>query len=253
MQQNFTQCPKCGHKLPEAQPADSSCPSCGIFFFKWVLSKQAEKRVEDEEEDEPIEKRESWLSELFQPLDKLDEVSFYGRCAVLLGLAIWSWFLIGYDYRIGEINQSFMHNILLPIHEAGHVIFRILGDFMMILGGSFLQILLPFGICVAFIVMRRDNFAAAACFWWTSVSLVDLSPYIYDALHPQLTLIDGSTGDESGIHDWINIFRTFNMLEHAQSFGALAHFLGSVLMAASLLWAVAILLRQRSQLGDTID
>lgn len=253
MSQHFTQCPKCGHKLPAAQPADSSCPACGIFFFKWVLSQQAGQRAEEEEDDLPVEERQSWLSVLFQPLHKLDEVSFYGRCAVLLGLTIWSWFLIGYDYRIGEINQSFMHNILLPIHEAGHVIFRILGNFMMILGGSLFQMLLPFGICVAFIVMRRDNFAAAACFWWANVSLVDVSPYIYDALHPQITLIDGSTGDESGIHDWINILSALNTLEHAQLYGALAHFLGSVLMVASLLWALVILLLQRSRLGDTIE
>lgn len=255
MQQHFTKCPKCGHKLLEAQPADSSCPACGIFFFKWALSRQAGPRAEEEKEEDGVsfEEHQSWLSALFQPLPKLDEVSFYGRCAALLGLTIWSWFLIGYDYRIGEINQSFMHNILLPIHEAGHVFFRILGNFMMILGGSLFQMLLPFGICVAFIVKRRDNFGAAVCLWWTSVSLVDLSAYIYDALHPQMTLIDGSMGDESGIHDWINILRTLNSLEHAQLYGALAHFLGSVLMVAGLLWALAILLRQRNRLGDTIE
>ena len=253
MQQNYTQCPKCGHKLSEVQPENSSCPACGIFFFKWGLAQRTEQRIENEDFDTLLEESQSWLPELFKPLNTLDEVSFYGRWVALLGLAIWSWFLIGYDYRIGEINQSFMHNILLPIHETGHVIFRIFGNFMMILGGSLLQMLLPFGICVAFIVMRCDNFAAAACLWWTSVSLVDLSAYIYDALQPQITLIGGSTGDESGMHDWINILRTLNMLDHARSFGSFAHFLGSALMVASLLWALTILLLQRSRLGNSIE
>ncbi len=253
MSQLYSQCPKCGHKLAAPQPGEASCPACGIYFHKWVAPRQARRRVEEEEDDLPVEDHHGRIAALFQPLPKLDEASFYGRCAVLLGLAVWSWFLIRYDYRIGEINQSFIHNILLPIHETGHVIFSILGRFMMILGGSLFQILLPFGICVAFIVMRRDNFGAAACFWWANVSLVDVSPYIYDALHPQLTLIDGSTGDESGIHDWINILTALNKLGHAQLYGALAHFLGSALMMASLLWGLVILLRQRSRLGDTAE
>ncbi len=253
MQQNYTQCPKCGHKFPEALPASASCPSCGIFFFKWTLTQQAAQHAEVVDEDIPYEERDSLFSTLLQPLDRLDEISFYGRWLALLGLAIWSWFLIGYDYRIAEINQSFMHNILLPIHEAGHVIFRILGEFMMVLGGSLMQLLVPLGISLAFIVKRHDNFAAATGLWWASVSLVDLSAYIYDALYPQMTLIGGSVGDEAGIHDWINILRTVNLLQHAHAYGSIAHFLGSVLMVASLAWACYILLRQRSRLGNTIE
>jgi hypothetical protein len=229
---------------------DSACPACGIYFMKWT---PPPKRDEYDDEELVIEEHHGFIGGLLQPKDKLDVASFYGRIAVLIGLAVWSWFLIRYDYRYGEINGSFMHNILLPIHEAGHVIFRILGRFMMILGGSLFQILLPFGICIAFIVMRRDNFGAAIGFWWASVSLVDVSPYIYDALHPQITLIDGSTGDESGIHDWINILTALHKLDHAQTYGTLAHFFGGVCMFLALVWAAIILLRQRSRLGDTAE
>jgi hypothetical protein len=250
MSQHYTQCPKCGHKLPQAQPADSSCPACGIFFFKWVPPRQTMRATE---EDLPVEAQEGWLAALFQPLDKIDVVSFYGRCAALAALGIWSWFLFRYDYHNGEISMSFMHNILLPIHEAGHVFFRVFGEFMMILGGSLFQLLLPFSIGVAFIVTRRDNFAAAICFWWASVSLVDLSPYIYDSLHPQLTLVGGGNGAEDGPHDWIYLLNRLNQLERSQIFGALAHFMGGVLMLAALLWALFILLLQRDQLGDTAE
>ncbi len=253
MSRLFTQCPKCGHTLPQAQPADSSCPACGIFFFKWAPRRRARGAADEEEDDLPHGADEGWLAAPFQPLEKMDEVSFYGRSAVLAALAIWSWFLIRYDYRTGEICSSFMHNILLPIHEAGHVLFRIFGEFMMILGGSLFQVLLPFAIGVAFIAKRRDNFGAAICFWWASVSLVDLSPYIYDALHPQLTLIGGGNGAEDGPHDWVYLLNTLNKLQHAQLYGALAHFMGGVLMFTGLLWGLIILLRQRSRLGDTAD
>ena len=68
---------------------------------------------------------------------------------------------------------------------------RLLGEFMMVVGGSLFQLLLPFGIGVAFYVKQRDPFGAAICLWWTGASFVDLSPYIYDALYPKLTLLGG--------------------------------------------------------------
>jgi hypothetical protein len=124
----------------------------------------------------------------------MDSATLYGRCVTLLLLTWWNWYLIGYGYRDGEIGGSFMHNILLPIHEAEHVLFRPFGEFMMILGGSLFQLFLPFGIGIAFLEVNRDNFAAAICLWWAGVSLVDLTPYIYDALPPQWILLGGHTG-----------------------------------------------------------
>jgi hypothetical protein len=131
---------------------------------------------------------------LLQPLEEINPVSFYGRCAGLVLLAVWSWYLIGYDYRIAEINLSFMHDILLPIHEAGHVLFRPFGEFMTILGGSLFQVMAPLGIGVAFIWKNSDNFGGAMGFWLGGASLVDVSPYVYDALHPYMTLLGGHTG-----------------------------------------------------------
>jgi len=244
----FYQCPRCGHKFAKALPADTACPSCGIYLFQWQPT--AEVTPEDEL---PVETHHGTIASLFQPLEKLDETGFYGRATVLAGLTIWSWFLFGYDYRTGEIRRSFMHSILLPIHEAGHMFFRIFGEFMMVLGGSLFQLLLPFAIGVAFIVKRRDNFGAAVCCWWTSVSLLDLSPYIYDALHPQLVLLGGLTGDEGGPHDWIYLLDRLGQLSHAQGYGAFAHFFGGILMVCALVWGLTILLRQRSRLGDTAE
>lgn len=253
MSRIYTQCPKCGHKLPQAMPAESSCPACGIYFMKWTAHARVGARNADEEDDPLFDEGHGFIGALFEPLDKMDVASFYGRCGALAVLAVWSWFLFGDDYRDGEIFGSFMHNILLPIHETGHVLFRLFGEFMMVLGGSLFQLLLPFAIGVAFIVMRRDNFGAAICFWWTGVSLVDLSPYIYDSLYPQLTLVGGGNGAEGGPHDWIYLLNRLGQLERAQFWGALAHFIGGVAMFIALAWGVFILLRQRSHLGDSME
>jgi hypothetical protein len=252
--ETYAQCPKCGYKPAQPIPASSACPACGVYIFKWVQAGREPVKAEPVDDYEMHdETEEGFIASLFQPLDKLDEMSFYGRCAVLVLLAVWSWFLIGYDYRNGEIGGSFMHNILLPIHEAGHVLFRPFGEFMMILGGSLFQLALPFAIGAAFILKHRDNFGAAVGMWWASVSLVDLSPYIYDALHPQLTLLGGGTGANDGPHDWMYLLITLGQIDNAQRWGAFVHACGGLLMVAALAWGMVILLRQRMRLGSGVE
>lgn len=248
MTDTCSQCPKCGHKPPQPLPVSASCPACGVYFFKWL--KPSHAPVLQEVDDEPFASEEDgFIAALLQPLEKMDVMTFYGRCIVFVLLVIWSWFLFRYDYRDGEIGTSFMHNILLPIHEAGHVLFMPLGEFMMILGGSLFQLVLPFGICVAFIAKKRDNFGAAIGLWWASISLLDLSPYIYDALHPQLTLIGGGTGANDGPHDWIYLLIKLGQIGNAQRWGAFAHLCGGLFMLAALVWGAIILWRQRSSVA----
>ena len=252
MTDTYSQCPKCGHKPPQPLPASATCPACGIYFFKWAQPARAP--VISEVDDESVTSEDqSFLAALFHPLEKMDAMTFYGRCVVLALLAIWSWFLFGYDYSTGEIGSSFMHNILLPIHEAGHVLFRPFGEFMMILGGSLFQLIFPFVIGVAFIVKNLDNFGAAIGLWWAGVSLVDLSPYIYDALHPQLTLLGGGTGAEDGPHDWMYLLITLGQIDNAQRWGAAAHVCGGMIMLGALVWAAIILWRQRKQMDSQIE
>ena len=184
-----------------------------------------------------------YTTSLLEPLERIDVLSFYGRCIALGLLVFWSWSLFAYDYRDGEIGTSFMHNILLPIHEAGHVLFIPFGEFMTILGGSLFQLALPWGIGIAFTWVNRDNFGAALGLWWGSVSLIDLSPYIYDAFDPQLILLGGHTG-EDGPHDWIYLLSRMGQLHNAHLWGAVAHTLGGILMLAALAWALAVLWRQ---------
>jgi hypothetical protein len=78
--------------------------------------------------------------------------------------------------------------------------------------------------------------------WWAGISLIDLAPYIYDALHPQLTLLGGHTG-EDGPHDWIYLFETIGGLQHAQAWGRLVRIVGALLALLALAWAGLVLRR----------
>ena len=249
MSDTYTNCPKCGHTFPHPLPGNATCPACGIYLFKWQSSPTASV-IYDTEPDTASRTWRERIGNLLTPREQLDPLSFYGRCLILALLTWWSWKLFAYDYRTGEIGGSFMHNILLPIHEAGHVLFMPFGQWLTVLGGSLFQLALPGGIAIAFIRINRDNFGAAIGLWWTSISLMDLAPYIYDALQPQLILLGGNVGTD-GPHDWIYLLDSISQRFNAQHWGALAHTLGGLLMFAALAWASAVLWRQREKLSQS--
>ena len=181
--------------------------------------------------------------------DPPDSLTYYGRAGALALVTVWGVLLAAVDYRVPPESFSFMHSVLLPIHEAGHVFLRPFGEFMTIAGGSLFQLLLPFGIGVAFLVKQRDPFGAAICFWWTGASMVDLAPYIWDALEPQLILLGGHTG-EDGPHDWIYLLERFGSLRRAHTWGVAAHHLGTLMMAAGVAWGVSWLWKMAPRRRD---
>ena len=217
-------CPKCSRYFQPPLEAASECPGCGIWFHKWSTPVPVAEAVAME--DGATTEREQTAT---------DALTWYGRAAALAFVAVWGVFIGAMDYRTGEMGGSFMHNIILPIHEAGHVFFRLLGEWMMMAGGSIFQVALPLGIGAAFLVKQRDGFGAAMCLWWAGASLVDLSPYIYDALEPQLVLLGGHTGDD-GPHDWIYILGSFHAIKRAHGLGAFVHHLGVLVMIGSVGW-----------------
>jgi len=231
-------------------PESAACPACGIYFFKYSQCQSRQESVlsDTQTASAPFRLRNITYI-LLKPMEKMDKPTFYGRCMVFALLAFWSWFLFACDYRNGEIGSSFMHNILLPIHEAGHVLFMPFGNFMNILGGSLFQLLLPIGIGIAFLWINKDNFGAAIGMWWAGVSLLDLAPYIYDARHPQLILLGGHSG-EDGPHDWIYLLRVLGQLHNAQGWGSFVHMIGGILMFVALSWAMVVLWRQRLIAGN---
>jgi hypothetical protein len=217
------------HFSPPRAP-ESECPACGIWFHKWnaPLPQPAAAAAIPIEEDEPP--------------PRPDAATYYGRAAALVLVTVWGIFLAAADYRDPTQGFDFMHAILLPIHEAGHVFMMPFGEFITIAGGSFFQVALPLGIAIAFMVKQRDPFGAAICFWWAGASIVDLAPYIYDALEPKLILLGGHTG-EDGPHDWIYLLTRLGSLRHAHGWGIAAHHLGVLVMLGSAAWAARWLWR----------
>ena len=112
---------------------------------------------------------------------------------VLVAYFLW----IAYDPMQG----SFLDNVDLPIHETGHLIFRPLGEFMMIAGGSLCQVIFP-AVFVGYFVWQRSFYSAAIVLMWVGQSILNVWVYAADAVKMQLVLTSGFTGSEGSFHDW---------------------------------------------------
>jgi hypothetical protein len=247
------QCPKCKHvRLPTERHVHAGiCPACGIAYAKWrqrqsgtagAAVRKTVDPVVDEEEGSLLARLRWQLSEV---PDSVEPVALWGRTATLIALALWAgWFVLhGVDWEI--IGGSFLHNANLAFHEFGHVLFRPFGDFMMILGGSLFQILLPLMLAGAFAIHQRDNFAAAVMLWWCGQNFVDVAPYISDAEYRVLPLVGGA-GEES--HDWGNLLTRLEAIDSCYAYGRASFTIGAVVMLVALAWGVQQLLAQRRQL-----
>jgi hypothetical protein len=130
---------------------------------------------------------------------------------------------IAYDPMQG----SFLDNVDLPIHETGHLIFRILGEFMGIAGGSLFQVILP-AVFVGYFVWQRSYYSAAVVLLWVGQSILNVWVYAADAVVMQLVLTSGFTGSEGSFHDWNYLLTATHLINSTKTIAGIIRFIGTV-------------------------
>lgn len=251
----YKTCPKCGHMRDPADltPANQ-CPGCGIHFTKWLKQQFRDPTRALVQERDPAPSLRQRLDDTVLVPAEDGRMEWSGRAVVwvlLLWLGVQTLFT-GYDEAVAGAQPApleFLHRIDLVFHEAGHVIFRLLGEFMTVLGGSLFQVLVPAVVTGAFLLRHHNNFGASIGLWWTGQNLCDVAIYMADARALQLTLLGGGTGaDRPGFHDWRNIFSTMGWLESDRLVAGLTDALGILCIAAALAWGGVLLWRQHTRL-----
>jgi predicted nucleic acid-binding Zn ribbon protein len=237
-----THCPKCQTPHPEGA---TDCASCGIIFAKYRPFVRQATPVPPKQ-SEWIAVAKQWLIESDVTTDSLTLV---GRVAIFLVLVWWGCKFIVTPMETNYTGESFLHLINLPFHEAGHLFFRPLGQFMMFLGGSLGQVLMPLICLGTFLMKTRDPFGASVALWWTAESVMDVAPYINDARDLDLMLLGGVTGKETDGHDWNNILTMLGWLEYDHRLAHLTYTIGIILMLASFAWGGVLLLRHYRRLA----
>jgi hypothetical protein len=173
-----------------------------------------------------------------------------GRVILLLLLVRWTWLFIAWPLREDVIGAAFIHNINLPFHEAGHILFSPFGDLMTTLGGSLMQVLVPIVCMVAFLTTSPNAFGAAVMCWWAGENLQDVALYANDARSLQLTLIGGHTGAEVEGHDWERILQATGLLHRDHQIANAMQFVGALLMLTGIVWGLVVALRSRDDSDD---
>jgi hypothetical protein len=152
-----------------------------------------------------------------------DSVMRMVRVLGILAFAFWVW-------RHMQSPDGLMHGSLLIFHEAGHVLFMPFGEFMMVLGGSLFQLIVP-AFFVGYFARRHDWYATCFAALYLAASLVDVAVYIADARAGELPLI---TGDRS-THDWTFLLIELEMLDRDIAIGAFVKALANTVFWLALL------------------
>lgn len=123
-----------------------------------------------------------------------------------------------------------LDGVNLVFHEAGHPLFGILGwEPLTILGGTFMQLLVPLLVAGSFWLKRQAPGTAVAGFW-ACENLLNIARYVGDARTELLPLVGG------GEHDWANLLGRWGLLAQDTTLAALLRGLGWMGMLACWGW-----------------
>ncbi|MBF1802367.1 zinc ribbon domain-containing protein [Alloalcanivorax profundimaris] len=238
-------CPKCDHPRTAGQ---TTCDGCGLVFHKYDAYLERQRQLGQSRTPPGPDRRErlkAWLRGLAVPPDSLRR--YPAAYALLwLGLAVWGGAQITQNLHELGYQPSVLHNVNLPFHEAGHVVFGVFGRFIGSLGGTLGQLLIPV-ICGIALLRRPDTFGAAVCLWWFGQNFLDIAPYMADARAGQLPLVGGNYGRSSpyGFHDWEFLLGETGLLAWDKALASLTLNLGRLIMVASVAWAGLLVWRGR--------
>ena len=158
---------------------------------------------------------------------------FLRTILLLILLVIWIRHLRDFHYA------SIFDGLNLGIHELGHFVFNLFGRFIMMAGGTILQLLVPL-IGMVMFYRQEDHFAIAVAFGWLATNFYDIAPYVADARSMSLPLV--TPFGVEGYHDWNYLLGELVILGWDRGLASLARILAFISMTICLAyggWLVA--------------
>jgi hypothetical protein len=123
----------------------------------------------------------------------------------------------------------FLDMVDLVFHEAGHVLFGFFGEFIGLLGGSLMQVLIP-AVVTGHFLWHGRRWSGMVTLAWVGQSLFNVSVYVKDARARELPLL----GDDPSAHDWFNILGRLGLLRWDQSIGNVVYLAGLFALATAV-------------------
>lgn len=208
----YVPCPVCG---AGNRAADSACHACGS-----ALAPRAPVALDDE-----LERANRGLRWWF-------------HLAVFLLAAF-----MAVPYFTRPSHYGVLEYAILPFHEAGHYfLMPFAPEFLVVLGGSLVQIGLPLGFALYFLLQRREPFSALVAAFWLCASTQAMAIYMKDARFLLLPLFGADPTDG---HDWNYLFGKMGLLHRSVEIGDAFQLLGRLGMVAVLAGMAWWLVRTR--------
>lgn len=156
------------------------------------------------------------------------------KAALAAWLIFYSLFL--YQAARGQGVLLLMDGVFVPIHEGGHLLFRFFGEFVMVAGGTILQLLVPI-LLASFFIFHRQAQGVAFCLFFMFEQFLPIATYMADARAQELPLLSIG-GGEDVIHDWNYMFGKLGLLEHDIQIAGFVRFIGWMGMIGIVVWLV---------------
>ena len=141
---------------------------------------------------------------------------------VVAGITSLYFFWCAYD----PYQWHLIDGVNLVIHEAGHIIFSPLGEFLMIAGGSLFQVIMP-ALFVGYFCYQRKFYSASLVLFWVGESILNVSVYAGDSVALQLPLLGG----QDSVHDWNYLLTSLNLLSATAQIAGAIRLLGTLVIA----------------------
>lgn len=109
---------------------------------------------------------------------------------------------------------TWIDNVDLIIHEAGHLFFFFFGKFIYTLGGTLMQLIIP-GILVHYFHRHEYRTGTQVSLLWMGQNFVNISVYAADARARRLPLLGG----KSVYHDWNYMLDKLGLLQYDAEVG----------------------------------
>lgn len=125
-----------------------------------------------------------------------------------------------------------LKTVTLFIHEAGHTFFSFFGsDFLSILGGTLLQLMIPSLLLIS-TWMNRQFKATQFSLFWLGFSWLDTAAYCADAKFRDLPLI-GNLPESA--HDFYNMLSMLNILDSYRTIAWIFYVFGLICLISGIL------------------
>ena len=160
---------------------------------------------------------------------------------VLLIVILW----VVWSSIVQRTPYIFLDNVNLLFHEAGHILFIPFGQFMTILGGSLMQLLVPISVFCSFL-LKRDLDGVAFALLWFGESLINLSYYIADGQKMLLPLLGEG-------HDWNYLLGRLHQLPNAELIGNGTYWMGASVVIGSLMFVLFLVFFPALGIGTAHD